>query len=497
MKKNSIRNNKGITLMAEVITVLLLIIIISIISYSSMNSLKVKKLNNMYSDITAIQEKAANYYMKYGKAPVITTEKVDDEDVLASIEDEKNPNDDPDGYYKVDISLLDNISLNNKPNEDGYYFMNIKTLTTYYSKGVSIDKLKKNDENENSSKTYHTVPQEYDNLSQLAVNKEDSINPTLSDTTATYDGQPHEIGVSGGSGGKIKYKTSTDKSIWNDWTEEGIPSLTDAGILYVRAYVEGNSKYNSTKLTEVRTITVNKVVLEIPTQNGKITYDGTQKTPSWNNYNNEKMIIAGSTTGIEAGDYETTFTLRDTSNYEWIDNTTVAKTVIWTIFELFGQGPWIQNGTTVTSDNGEGITLNVGSSVKGYSVTVDGNTFGDGKWCVLGAKNGKLLITTNKNVKSLNLKGADGYVNGISKLNNVASKYTNSNFTDTNTYARSINADDIVGKLTTKGKESYRDYYGLQTFGAYVQYKKSGGYVNVFLSGWNNNNTKSTRLSGI
>ena len=68
MKKNSIRNNKGITLMAEVITVILLIIIISIISYSSMNSLKVKKLNNMYADITAIQEKAANYYMKYGKA---------------------------------------------------------------------------------------------------------------------------------------------------------------------------------------------------------------------------------------------------------------------------------------------------------------------------------------------------------------------------------------------------------------------------------------------
>lgn len=172
MKKNSIRNNKGITLMAEVITVILLIIIISIISYSSMNSLKVKKLNNMYSDITAIQEKAANYYMKYGKAPVIITEKVNDEDVLASIADERNPNDDPNGYYKIDISVLPNISLNNKE-DDGYYFMNIETLTTYYSKGVKVNNLKNNSTNNSVSKTYHTVPQEYDDLSKLLINKDD------------------------------------------------------------------------------------------------------------------------------------------------------------------------------------------------------------------------------------------------------------------------------------------------------------------------------------
>lgn len=162
MKKMNIRNNKGITLMAEVMTVLLLIIIIGIISYSSMSSLQVRNLNNMYSDIVNIQEKAANYYLKYGRAPV-TTEAISDL-VIAAIEGEKNPNDEEGKYYKVNFSALTNITLNNAQTSDEYYFMNEKTLTVYYSKGVTIDRL-----NDGTSKTYHTLPSNYQGIEKLDV----------------------------------------------------------------------------------------------------------------------------------------------------------------------------------------------------------------------------------------------------------------------------------------------------------------------------------------
>lgn len=161
----NIRNNKGITLMAEVITVIVLLMIISIISYSSMSSLQVRNLNNMYSDIVNIQEKAANYYLKYGSAPV-TTEAVSSS-VESNIASEKNPNDEAGKYYKINFSLLNNMSLNNKQTDDNYYFMNAKTLTVYYSKGVTIDNL--NDGS--SAKTYHTLPSNYEGVSNLNVDK--------------------------------------------------------------------------------------------------------------------------------------------------------------------------------------------------------------------------------------------------------------------------------------------------------------------------------------
>lgn len=158
----NLRCNKGITLMAEAITVVLLMMIIGVISYSSMASLQVKALNNMYSDIVNIQEKAANYYLKYGEAPVDKTVQVQTANLPTG---EINPNDEENSYYKVDISKLLNLSLNNNQTNDNYYYMNTKTLTTYYTKGVKIDNLN----GEAPSKTYHTLPENHENVAKMQV----------------------------------------------------------------------------------------------------------------------------------------------------------------------------------------------------------------------------------------------------------------------------------------------------------------------------------------
>ena len=163
-KRMNIRDDKGITLAVEIITVLLLVLIVSVISYSSMSSLQVKTLNNMYSDIISVQEKATNYYFKYGRAPV-TAEAVSAE-IVNKIADEKNPNDEPGEYYKINFNALNNLSLNNKQTEDSFYFMNAKTLTVYHSLGVKVDGLN----NGTETKHYHTLPSNYQGISKLNVN---------------------------------------------------------------------------------------------------------------------------------------------------------------------------------------------------------------------------------------------------------------------------------------------------------------------------------------
>lgn len=95
---------------------------------------------------------------------------------------------------------------------------------------------------------------------------------------------------------------------------------------------------------------------------------------------------------------------------------------------------WVQNKTTVTNGT---VILEVGQAVTGYTAS----GVGDGKWCVLGAENGKLLITTNSNQGTVSLEGQGGYANGIIKLNTEGVK-----FKDTNNMAesaRSINVEDI------------------------------------------------------
>ena len=150
----NIKNQKGITLMAEVITVVVFLLILSTISYSSMSSLQVRALNSMYADILVIQEKAANYYLKYGEAPIGA-------EVTANA-NHLNPNDDPAKYYKVDFNKLLNVSLNNKQTDENYYYMNAKTLTVYYSKGVKINNL-----NDSSSETHYTLPSNYSNVNEI------------------------------------------------------------------------------------------------------------------------------------------------------------------------------------------------------------------------------------------------------------------------------------------------------------------------------------------
>lgn len=79
---------------------------------------------------------------------------------------------------------------------------------------------------------------------------------------------------------------------------------------------------------------IGRASLYTPTQSGSLTYNGSAQSPSWNGYDSSKMTMGGTTSGTNAGSYNATFT--PTSNYQWTDGTTTAKTVAWSIQKAAG-----------------------------------------------------------------------------------------------------------------------------------------------------------------
>ena len=88
--------------------------------------------------------------------------------------------------------------------------------------------------------------------------------------------------------------------------------------------------------TEDKTVSwsIGRATVNVPTQSGSLTYNGEAQSPSWSGYDSSKMTMGGTTSGTNAGSYDATFT--PTSNYQWMDGTTSAKTVAWSIQKAAG-----------------------------------------------------------------------------------------------------------------------------------------------------------------
>ncbi len=154
-----IKNNRGISLTATVITVLLILILLSTLVFSTTNNIDARKLNKIYVDLRSISDAVNIYYLKNNKLPIdeSKTEYVAfkgslvDNDIkfvvknrsvrISGEEDFVNPNDydkklEKAEYQVLDLGLLDNISLNNT---DLTYIINKQSHTIYVLEGVKVD----------------------------------------------------------------------------------------------------------------------------------------------------------------------------------------------------------------------------------------------------------------------------------------------------------------------------------------------------------------------
>ena len=168
--------------------------------------------------------------------------------------------------------------------------------------------------------------------------------------------------------GSLTYTGSAQSPTWNDYSSTqltigGTTSATNAGSHTATFTPTNNYQWSD------GTITARSVAWQIqraaisttPTQSGSLTYTGSAQSPSWSNYDSSKLTIGGTTSGTNAGSYNATFT--PTSNYQWSDGGTGAKTVAWKIGKAAGS--LSLNKTSIAT-----------VSVSGNTVTVTGKAYG-------------------------------------------------------------------------------------------------------------------------
>lgn len=153
-----IKNNRGVALATLVVAVLIMLTITGTITYTSLDSMKLRKLDNMYNDIRLLNQKITNYHIENNELPILENpiEYEAIKDVVTKEENgEKNkinPNDIEENYYIIDLEKLGGITLKygrdyekykensaDIENDKDVYIINKTSHTIYYLKGIDIN----------------------------------------------------------------------------------------------------------------------------------------------------------------------------------------------------------------------------------------------------------------------------------------------------------------------------------------------------------------------
>ena len=130
---NLFKTEKGITIVALILTVILVIILTTVSAYTIKSSNNVAPYNKMIADITLLEEKLLIYYNKYNTVPIVanTAETIDNVE-----------------YNKIDLGQLGDMTLNlGFDKEEGDYYLVSSNLKVYYKNGT-----------EKSGETVHVKP---------------------------------------------------------------------------------------------------------------------------------------------------------------------------------------------------------------------------------------------------------------------------------------------------------------------------------------------------
>ncbi|HCJ31386.1 MAG TPA: hypothetical protein DHV70_00595, partial [Firmicutes bacterium] len=231
-----------------------------------------------------------------------------------------------------------------------------------------------------SASNYNTVSSK----ATITINKTNSVSPTLTAYSGTYDGKPHTIGVTGGSGGTIKY--STDQTNWSTTLPTRTDATTTPVTVYVKVFGDGNHKDTSIISS---TITINKKTDVITMSSISTNYTGqkveatataeSKTTITYIYYNGTTCSgTALSSAPVNAGDYSVKATSAGNNNYKSnsacatikINNTNNPTTVSAVTGLKYGS-----TGNLVTTSNVQGtIYYSVGTELTSSNYKTSGST---------------------------------------------------------------------------------------------------------------------------
>ena len=141
----------------------------------------------------------------------------------------------------------------------------------------------------------------------------------------------------------------------------------------------------------------NLIKVVLPTQNGTLTYNGTNQTPTWMNYNPDQMTMTGETEATNAGVHAVYCT--PTGNCVWANGTQETKETTWTmnkaagVLSLSANSAEIKVGFTnnvILTTAGDGAIAVTSNNTSVATVSRNGNTI-----TITGVKAGSATITVS------------------------------------------------------------------------------------------------------
>ena len=149
------KNEKGITLIALTITIIVLMIVTSITIVNMESSMKIKRVNKLYNDISNLKTKIDAYYIEHKELPILEQycesqaelKSILETNGVSNIQLDKN---DDEYYYVIDLSKIEGLTLSygkeynsdlttDKEKKD-LYIINNRSHQIYYPKTVSFNK---------------------------------------------------------------------------------------------------------------------------------------------------------------------------------------------------------------------------------------------------------------------------------------------------------------------------------------------------------------------
>lgn len=145
--ENKVKSEKGITLITLIVAVLILALITAALATNSFDSLQLGKLTKLENDIEALNNRIAAYYVEHEELPTLGNPytKIDLKSEMADLSAN-----DGDEYYTIDLSKLENLTLNYGKDylnfSENSYIINTESHIIYYLKGINYKGI-----------VYHTV----------------------------------------------------------------------------------------------------------------------------------------------------------------------------------------------------------------------------------------------------------------------------------------------------------------------------------------------------
>lgn len=172
------RENKGITLISLIVTVIIILILTSAMIFNTRNQLNMKTIQSLSNDIELLNAKVDDYYLKYGELPKLCDytdpnsinfrNKAEFESALIEKKEARNTEfntslneNDGDEYIVIDLEKLGNLTLtygydteynhlkdvkkviesDGDKIEDEIYVINTKTHQIYFPHGIFVDNI--------------------------------------------------------------------------------------------------------------------------------------------------------------------------------------------------------------------------------------------------------------------------------------------------------------------------------------------------------------------